>query len=291
MSTAARAGLLALAAGLFALLSGTPSDAASGSETEVDLELVLAVDVSLSINAEEREIQRHGYAAALTDPAVLAAISRGLTGRIAVAILEWGGESRQRLAVPWRLIADGEDAKAVAGELLAAPSPGMPDTSISGAILAAADLFENNGFTGLRRVIDVSGDGPNNAGLPVADARDLVLASGITINGLPLMTRSGDFAHYTINYLDRYYSECVIGGPGAFTVPVTSWEEFPEAVKRKLTMEIAGTGFGDPQGDWRGRAETGLPVIRAAATPPVDCLIGERLWMQNRWRWIGEQPR
>lgn len=243
---------------------------AQTAEREVDIELVLAVDVSRSMGAEEMEIQRQGYAAALTDPQVLDAMFSGLTGRVAITFMEWAGDGNQHVVVPWREIATQEDAQAFAGLLLANPSFNMRYTSISGAILTATRLFEDNGFAGLKRVIDVSGDGPNNQGVPVEEARDLAVGNGIIINGLPLMTTGGFYGRYSIPYLDRYYVDCVIGGPASFSLPVTSWEEFPEAVRRKLVLELAG---GDP-------GEGRLPVIRVAEEKKTDCLIGERLLLQ-----------
>ena len=243
---------------------------AQTAEREVDVELVLAVDVSRSMGAEEMEIQRRGYAAALTDPQVLDAMFSGLTGRVAITFMEWAGDGNQHVVVPWREIATPEDAQAFADLLLAGPSFNMRYTSISGAILTATRLFDDNGFAGLKRVIDVSGDGPNNQGVPVEEARDLAIGNGIIINGLPLMTTGGFYGRYSIPYLDRYYVDCVIGGPASFSLPVTSWEEFPEAVRRKLVLELAG---GEP-------GEDRLPLIRAAAEEKTDCLIGERLLMQ-----------
>ncbi|WP_075996767.1 DUF1194 domain-containing protein [Salaquimonas pukyongi] len=254
---------------LAALLPGLSS--AQTAEREVDVELVLAVDVSRSMGAEEMEIQRRGYAAALTDPQVLDAIFSGLTGRVAITFMEWAGDGNQHVVVPWREIATPQDAQAFADLLLSGPSFNMRYTSISGAILTAVRLFDGNGFKGLKRVIDISGDGPNNQGVPVDEARDLAVANGIIINGLPLMTTTGTYGRYSIPDLDRYYIDCVIGGPASFSVPVTSWETFPEAVRRKLVLELAGGVPGANQ----------LPVHRTAGEASTDCLIGERLL----WQW------
>jgi hypothetical protein len=254
---------------------------------EVDLELVLAVDVSRSMSPEELEIQRRGYAEALTSDEVVAAITGGMIGRIALSYVEWAGQYSQRSAVDWTLIAGPEDAAGFAARIVAQPGAGMRRTSISGALLYAAESFEDNGFSGLRRVIDISGDGPNNHGRPVVMARDAVLARGITINGLPLMTAEEQLAVWDIPNLDAYYADCVIGGPGAFVLPVRGWAQFPDAVRRKLVLEIAGDGP-----DTR-TARPGAPPTpgarlwqaQAGGAAPVDCMIGEKTWERYRRYW------
>jgi hypothetical protein len=239
------------------------------AETEVDVELFLAVDVSRSMTPAELEIQRRGYAAALASPEVIAVIEGSLTGQIALTYVEWAGVRAHSVVVPWTLIAGRADAEAVAAQITARFDEGMRRTSISGALAYAAADFENNGFRGLRRVIDISGDGPNNQGPPVTDIRDRVLAEGITINGLPLMTMDAFSSRWGIEDLDVYYTRCVIGGPGAFVLPVHGWDAFGEAVKRKLLLEIAGL---KPR------------VMQAQYAPPApyDCLVGEKLWERNR---------
>ena len=239
------------------------------SETEVDVELVLAVDVSRSMSDEELAIQRKGYAEALRAPDVLAAVQNGMLGRIAVTYVEWAGEYAQRTVVPWTLLADARDAEAIAADIAALDTPSQQRTSISNALLFAADSFDDNGFAGLRRVIDVSGDGPNNHGRPVLRARDAVTARGITINGLPLMTTDAMSELWGIDDLDVYYANCVIGGPGSFVLPVLAWDEFAAAVKRKLILEIA---------------ERPAPLVLASAARAsgYDCLIGEKIWERNR---------
>lgn len=238
-------------------------------DRDVDVELFLAVDVSRSMSPAELEIQRRGYAQALTSPEVMAAISNGLLGQIAVTYVEWAGEYSQRRIVPWTLISDAASAQAVADQITAHFDEGMRRTSISGALLYAASDFDGNGFQGLRRVIDVSGDGPNNQGRPVQLARQAALDKGFIINGLPLMTQDALSEIWGIPDLDVYYQRCVIGGPGAFVVPVLSWDQFAQAVKRKLVLEIAGPP---------------AQIIRAQTRtlPPYDCLVGEKLWDRNR---------
>jgi hypothetical protein len=247
--------------------------ASARAETEVDMELVLAVDVSRSMSPFELEIQRRGYAEALTSDEVLSAIADGFTGSIALAYMEWAGTGSTRVVVDWTRIASRADAEPVAAALLAHTPYGLRRTSISGAISTAAALFEDNGYTSFRQVIDVSGDGPNNHGPPVTRARDAALAAGFVINGLPLMTREAYGGMWHLEDLDTYYAACVIGGPGAFVIPVRDWSEFPAAVRRKLVLEIAGPP---------APAER---IVPAQAAPPYDCLIGERIWERNRGQW------
>ena len=239
---------------------------------EVDVELVLAVDVSRSMSAQELELQRRGYAEALASNDVIKAIEAGLLGRIALTYVEWAGNGSQRVIVPWTEIATAAQARGVAGQITAFYDDSLRRTSISSALRYSADSIETNGFEGLRRVIDISGDGPNNMGLPVQAARDEVVARGITINGLPLMTLDLMSEIWGIPDLDDYYTNCVIGGPGAFVVPVLGWDAFPAAVKRKMVLEIAAL----PVPPARAR------VWRTQTPAPYDCLVGEKMWEQNR---------
>jgi hypothetical protein len=250
---------------------------ASLADEPVDVELVLAVDVSLSMSPEELEIQRHGYAAALTHDSVLQAIADGAYGKIAVTYVEWAGKSWQHVIVPWTVVANRTDAERVVAQL-SAQSPGSARrTSISGALEFGSDLFAESGFQGTKRVIDVSGDGPNNQGAPVNLVRDSVVKQGIVINGLPLMTQSRFDNGYGVTDLDRYYSDCVIGGPGAFMIPVNDWTQFPEAIRRKLVLELAGPA--SPQ--WAADEADHPPVRLAQDMPATDCQIGEKMW-RNR---------
>lgn len=252
--------------------------AASPAEP-VDVELVLAVDVSLSMSPAELEIQRHGYAAALTHDNVLKAIADGAYGKIAVTYVEWAGTTWQRVVVPWTVIANRDDAEKVVAQLNALPPDSARRTSISGALSFGSDLFAESGFQGTKRVIDVSGDGPNNQGAPVDLTRDEVVRQGITINGLPLMTRGGFSGAFDVENLDRYYSDCVIGGPGAFMIPVNDWTQFPEAIRRKLVLELAG-----PASPQRAAEEAAHPpVVLADDRPAADCLVGEKMWRNRGW--------
>lgn len=247
---------------------------------EVDVELLLLVDVSRSMSPNELEIQRRGYAAALTSDAVLEVIGAGFLGHIAIAYVEWAGRYSQRIVHDWAVIGSRADAEAFARTLTSDFSTGMRRTSISSALRAGAEMFEDNGFSGLRRVIDISGDGPNNDGGPVVAARDAVLAQGITINGLPLMTREGMGSQWQLDDLDRYYTDCVIGGTGSFVIPVVDWAEFAAAVRRKLILEIAGR-LPEPAAPAPGRPR----LIRTQAQGGYDCLVGEKIWENYRDSW------
>jgi hypothetical protein len=206
----------------------------------VDAELVIAVDVSNSMDPEEQALQREGYIAGLTSREFLNALRSGINGRIAVTYFEWAGPYDQKIVMPWRLI-DGPDAAgAVANEIAAAPYRRAPRTSIYGALQFAKRLFDASGYRGLRRIIDVSGDGTNNIGPPVTLMRDEVLGHGITINGLPIMLKRPYGSGTDIANLDVYYEDCVIGGPGAFVVAIHERDQFKEATRTKLVLEIAG---------------------------------------------------
>ena len=263
---------LAALAMVVAALSASPAPAQE--EIEVDLELVLAVDISLSMDEEEQRLQRDGYVAAIRHPEVIEAIGSGIHGRIALTYLEWAGTASQEVLVPWSLI-DGETAADAFAETLAAiPLTRAHRTSISAALQFAEALFKDSGFSGLRQVIDVSGDGANNQGGPVKLVRDRLVDRGMVINGLAIMIeRQGvdDFFH--LANLDEYFEDCVIGGPGAFVIRITDARQFAAAIRRKMILEIA----------------EGVPriVLTAAHLPrePVDCLVGERRW--QRWRQLG----
>jgi hypothetical protein len=245
---------------------------ASAQVADVDLELVLAVDVSRSMDYDEQELQRQGYVAAFRHPEVIQAISSGAVGRIAVTYMEWAGPFFQQVLVPWTVIGNRQEAEAFAALLDKAPILRETGTSISGGLEGAAKLFSSSGANGVRQTIDVSGDGPNNMGVPVAPMRDQLIEQGITINGLPIMLKVNDpFGTFNIANLDTYYEDCVIGGPGAFMITVDDVNGFEVAIRRKLVLEIAGLH----------------PKLMPAAdtfrsTPRVDCMIGEN----TRGRWL-----
>ncbi len=223
---------------LFALILVLSSSPSAQASTEVDLALVLAVDVSRSMDPEEQELQRQGFVEAFRSPLVHKAIRSGTLGRISVVYMEWSGVAQQTVVVPWTVIADPEGAAEFAERLERAPIARIMSTSISGAIDFSVGLFDQSGAEPLRKVIDVSGDGPNNQGRLVTSARDEAVAKGITINGLPIMlkrpTGFGDMEH-----LDLYFRDCVIGGPGAFMLPVQERQQFASAIKTKIIREIA----------------------------------------------------
>jgi hypothetical protein len=238
--------------------------------TPVDVELVLAVDVSYSMDPDEQALQREGYMAAITSHEFMQALRQGMHGRIAMTYFEWAGMHHRQIIVPWRLIDGPESADAFAADIGRARYTRASRTSISGALLFAAPLFEGSGYRGVRRVIDVSGDGVNNNGPPVAMTRDEVLAKGITINGLPIMLKRPNASTMDIDNLDVYFEDCVIGGPGAFVIPIRNREQFREAIRTKLVLEVAG----------RTPEHRVVPV--SAAKPRISCMLGERLW-QERW--------
>jgi hypothetical protein len=265
---------VACAAAAFATVPAVPAVA---QDVAVDLELVLAVDVSGSMDAQERLLQRDGYVQAFLHPDVIAAVTSGLNGRIAVSYVEWAGPRSQTLVMPWRVVDGQKAAEVVSAELARAESPRIRGTSISGALAFAGALFEGNNFVSGRQVIDISGDGPNNMGPPVVPVRDAVLARGITINGLPVTLRpSGAWATQygglPARLLDIYYEDCVIGGPGAFFLSVQASEQLADAIRRKLVLEIAG------------RAPALMPVQLAQTSPRIDCMIGEK----TRPQWLDE---
>ena len=266
---AAAIALFAWSAGLAApRFSDLPGKSRDG--IGVDVELVMAVDISYSMDYDELKLQREGYAEAIGSREFLNALKQGMHGKVAVTLVEWAGASDQRVVVPWRLVDGVESARAVAAEMAAAPVRRAFRTSISGALLFSAGLFEASGFAGIRRVIDVSGDGTNNQGPLVAPTRDEVVAKGIVINGLPIMLKEPQPNSIDIKDLDIYYEDCVIGGPGAFVVPMREREKFKDAIRTKLVLEVAGI-------------EPAARVIPAtAAAPRISCTIGEQMW-QRRW--------
>lgn len=266
-----RAMLAAMASGLL-LVVGASAQAPPAPEpwreggTEVDVALVLAVDISYSMDLEEQALQRDGYIAALTSPQVLEAIRKGMIGRIAVTYIEWAGVATRDVVADWSIIEDEASARAFTARLQAAPIRRARRTSITTAINASMDQLRQANLRPLRRVIDISGDGPNNDGGPVHHARDRALAAGVTINGLPIILKRGYTTSFDIEGLDEYYSDCVIGGPGAFMVTITERDQFRDAIRTKILREVAQASASDASPGSRGKS---------------DCMIGERLWRQN----------
>ncbi len=249
----------ALAATAAAAAGGTARPRASatpgGGAAPVDLELVLAVDVSSSISPEEMDLQFRGYAAAFHAPDLARRVGAGPIGAIACTLFVWSDPDHQQVAVPWTRIDGAGAARAFAAAIDAAPRTTGLYTSISGAIDFAAGLFGQGGFEGTRRVVDISGDGPDNAARPgraLAQARDDALDRGIVLNGLAILDpdpppplTGARFRHHA--RLDEYYRASVIGGPGAFLVVAESFEAFAPAVRRKLAREIAHAPPAAPQ--------------------------------------------
>jgi hypothetical protein len=244
--------------------------AAKDSQTSVDVELFIAVDVSYSMDLDELAVQREGYAQAIVSKEFLQAIKTGPNSKVAVTYFEWSASSDQKIIIPWRVIEGPESADAVANEIMQTPVRRGSRTSISGAINFAMPLFDENPYRGLRRVIDISGDGPNNNGAPVTGARAAALEKGITINGLPIMVKEPSYSTMDIDDLDLYYEDCVIGGPGSFVVAIKDRDKFKEAIRTKLILEVAD------------RTPEHRIVPAAEKEPRVPCLIGEKIW-QDRW--------
>lgn len=263
---------------LAALVPPAPARAA----TAVDLELVIATDVSRSIDEQEARLQREGVASAFLSKEVTEAIRGGTLGRIAVTYIDWSSGELNRVVVDWRIISGAASAAAFARDLLHSPPTYGQSTSISDALEMAAHMIESNTIEGTRRMIDVSGDGPNNSGQRVDIVRDEVVARHIVINGLPIKNRADRYnSHFYLEDLDLYYRGCVIGGLGSFVLVAHDFKDFADAIRRKLVLEISG------------RMPARPPLIMKAAAPgpfaqapgsgyvyPRGCDIGERMRAQ-----------
>ena len=261
-----RSGRRLLLASIFSLAAPLASLQAA---EEVDVELVLAVDVSRSMGMEEQVIQRRGYVEAIRSAEFLLAVQSGFIGRIALTYVEWGTAGDERVLIDWQVIDDAASAAAYAQALETAPIAGESRTSISEAVMFAVDLIDTNAFEGLRRVIDVSGDGPNDHGRPVTQARALAIERSVTINGLPIVLK--EVTRWSVvEDLEEYYDACVIGGGGGVQIPIRSRRDFAAAIRRKMVLEIVGV-----------QPERARPVLPAAAPGANDggdlCTIGERV--------------
>ena len=284
---------------LAALMFGLPSGLALSANQPVDLELALGIDVSGSVDPQEAQLQRDGYATALVHPDVIDAIKHGYAGKIAVFYYEWSNTDHQRIVVDWSVISDLATARAIVAKLDISPPIIGRRTSISGAIEFAIPQFDSNAYDGERRIIDISGDGENNAGNAVTEARDAAVAKGITINGLPIVNnRPNPWGFPQMPDLDKYYSACVIGGTGAFMIVAYDFDDFARAVRRKLILEIANRlpsdvshvtrltrGTTEPAQKMARRAPTYLRLAQAKKGGPEDifspgCLVGERRMQQ-----------
>lgn len=205
----------------------------------VDVELVLAVDVSRSVDAEEQEMQMRGYANAFRDPRLAEAMMRGPIGAVAVTLFTWSDWNIQEHLVPWMRLDSPATCERFAAAVDAAPRRTHLYTSISGAIDYAARLF-GQGYEGTRQVVDISGDGINNSGRDIAQARGDALEQGIILNGLAVLDRAPPPPGLgQVQPLDEYFQERVIGGPGAFLMVAEGFESFEQAVRRKVIREVA----------------------------------------------------
>jgi len=217
--------------------------AVAAAAEQVDLLLVLAADVSRSVDSGKFQLQREGYAAAISDPRILDAIRSGRNGRIGVTFVEWSGIGSQRVVIDWTTIGDAESAKGFGDRLLEAPRSFADRTSISAAIEFAMGQLARAPYESARRTIDVSGDGTNNAGRDVALAREDALAHGVTINGLVILSETPlpwnpDHTNPP-GGLENYYRNNVIGGPGAFVLAAQNFNSFGQAIVKKMIAEVA----------------------------------------------------
>ena len=242
----------ALAAVVFMILFACSS---APRAADADLQVILAADVSRSIDDAEFDLQRKGYASALTDPRVLAAIHGRANGALGLCFIEWSGEEDQQVVIDWTEIRDEEDAASVASAILAAPRSFMGRTSISAAIDFAMTRFATAKWQAARRVIDISGDGTNNSGRPVTEARDQAIARGASINGLAIINDRPNLGYSAHTQppggLPLYYRQNVIGGPNAFLIVVEDFNSFADAMANKLAKEIDVSGVpGGEQVSW-----------------------------------------
>jgi hypothetical protein len=244
----------------FSLVGLVAAPAAQAQQT-LDLALVIAVDVSWSMTAAEQELQQAGFVEAFRSPKIHKAIQQGALGRIAVTYVEWAEGHDQAILVPWTIVDGAPAALAVAERLARHPTRQGGMTSISGVIDRSMSLFADLGAVSMRRVIDISGDGPNNDGPKVTYARDRALSEGVTINGLPIMIKNQPRA-WDMTDLDFYYRDCVIGGAGSFVAVIHHADQFMDVIRTKLLREITG---------YEGR-----PSLIAPAQSGADCLSGEK---------------
>jgi hypothetical protein len=276
------AGLLGLSAPVAAQQTG---------QRKVDLELVLAVDISQSMDQDEHALQRNGYVEAFRHTDVINALMSGPEGRIAVVYMEWAGDFDPIVTIPWTIIDSEKSAHDFAEKLANEPVFGEQRTSISTALIKATELIQGNDISSHRQVIDVSGDGANNAGPLVEPVRDEVVKRGIVINGLPIMlNKPKEF--YDIDHLDRYYKHCVIGGPSAFIAPVFDLKQLAATIRKKLVLEIASLEVAPetipgtaPVQYGEAKVPAGPGIVRAQLKLPTektDCTAGEQVWGGNR---------
>jgi uncharacterized protein DUF1194 len=234
--------LCRIAFALTALIAASLATAPARAQ-QVDLLLVLAADVSRSVDHQKFELQRQGYAAAVSNPQVLDAIRSGINGKIALNFLEWSGVGAQKVVIDWTIIDSPETARRFGDQMVEAPRSFADRTSISGGIEFAMEQLKRAPFQAPRRTIDISGDGTNNAGRDVRLARDEAVAQGVTINGLVILSQSQvpwNPEHTNPpGGLENYYRENVVGGPGSFVVAADGFEAFGKAIIKKMIAEIA----------------------------------------------------
>ncbi len=294
-----KSSLRGLAALAIAAVSGlaAPVTAQQGAKVSVDLELLLAVDISQSMDFDEHTVQREGYVEAFRHRDVINAMLSGPRGKIAVMYMEWAGDFDPIPTIPWTIIDSEKAAHDFADRLANEPVFGEQRTSISTALLAARDYIQNNNISSARQVIDVSGDGANNAGRLVEPVRDSVVKSGIVINGLPIMLGK-PMEFYDIPHLDRYYKHCVIGGNGAFIAPVFDLKQLSATIRKKLVLEIASLDVEPDMAPIQyADAHEEMPspgIVRAQLKLPqekTDCTIGEKVWGGGRYGGFGNFPQ
>ena len=261
--------LIALAMSAASLLAIPSLVRADDEKLAVDLVLALGVDISYSMDEEEQHLQRGGYIDALVSKAVLDAIAAGSHGRIAVSYYEWAGTSERRTIIPWTVIDGAATARQFTENLKSQPYRRASRTSVSGAIDYGVAMIDEAPFITQRKVIDISGDGPNNNGRPVEAAREEALAKDIVINGLPIIFQRRFNGSFDIDNLDEYYADCVVGGFGSFVIAIANQDQFTTATRQKLLREIASNDASPP------------PIIRIADRPKTDCMVGEKMWLKR----------
>ena len=260
---------IAIAACLTCAFAVLPAPAAPSGPTQVDLKLILATDVSRSINNEEARIQREGVAEAFANPEVIKAIESGALGRIAVAMIDWSSPQYDRVVLDWTIVKDKASAMALSEKIRTIPRTPGQRTSISSALELGSLLLESSDkdIVATRRVIDVSGDGPNNDGNALKEVHDKTIANGIIVNGLPIMDENAN-GYYPD--LDKYYAGCVVGGRGAFVVVVKSFADFGAAMRHKLILEISQDERQIKQALNELHADSLLKLTAAGDAPPAQ---------------------
>ena len=210
---------------------------------QVDLLLVLASDVSRSVDTRKFQLQREGYAAALSNPRVIDAIRSGPHGKIAICFVEWSGATSLKLVIDWAVVGDAASARKIGDQMLELPRSFADRTSISAGLEFSMTQLERSPYQAARRTIDVAGDGTNNSGRDIVTVRDEVLAKGVTINGLVILSETPlpwNPEHTNpAGGLDNYYRNNVTGGAGSFVMVAENHNSFGQAIVKKMIAEIA----------------------------------------------------